>query len=129
MALPDQPVTLPPYFLDLLDVDFKAEVLAASLVNQLVAPERIIINPTGIYSRAYSKDIEDISDWLLEGSTFIYNRIDTPRESLFDMLPHYLFFAPKDSARTNDADQLLDDIRLDRDDERQARLFFFAFRC
>lgn len=118
---------LSPYFLDLLDVDYKAEVLAASLASQQIAPERIIVNPTGLYSRAYSKDIEDVSDWLLEGSTFIYNRIDTPREGLFDMLPHYLFFTPKDASRTGDTDQLLDDIRQDRHEERQARLFFLPF--
>lgn len=127
MSIPGQSSVLSPYFLDLLDVDFKAEILAANLVNQQVAPERIIINPTGLYSRAYSKDIGEVSDWLLEGSTFIYNRIDTPREGLFDMLPHYLFFTPKDTARVGDADQLLDAIRLDRDHERQARLFFLPF--
>ena len=126
MSTPASPV-LSPYFLDLLDVDFKAEVLAATLVNQQVAPERIIINPTGLYSRAYSKDVEEVSDWLLEGSTFIYNRIDTPREGLFDMLPQYLFFTPKDASRTGDTDQLLDDIRQDRHEERQARLFFLPF--
>ncbi|WP_460939646.1 type VI secretion system baseplate subunit TssG [Spirosoma humi] len=116
-----------PYFLDLLDVDFKAEILAASLASQQVAPERIIINPMGLYSRAYSKDIEDVRDWLLDGSTFIYNRIDTPREGLFDMMPQYLFFSPVESTNAGNVDQLLDDIRRDRDEEQQARLFFLPF--
>ncbi|GAB3769487.1 hypothetical protein GCM10028818_05620 [Spirosoma horti] len=116
-----------PYFLDLLDVDFKAEILAASLASQQVAPERIIINPTGLYSRAYSKDIEDVRDWLLDGSTFIYNRIDTPREGLFDMMPQYLFFSPAESTKAGNVDQLLDDIRRDRDEEQQGRLFFLPF--
>ena len=127
MSVPNPSAALPTYFLDLLDVDFKAEILAASLVSQHVAPERIVINPTGLYSRSYSKDIDDVSDWLLEGSTFIYNRIDTPREGLFDMLPQYLFFAPKDADAFGNADQILDDIRRDRDEERQARLFFLPF--
>jgi len=127
MSVPNQPVALPTYFLDLLDVDFKAEIQAAALTHQHVAPERIIINPTGLYSRSYSKDIDEVSDWLLEGSTFIYNRIDTPREGLFDMLPQYLFFAPKGPAGFVDPDQILDDIRRDRDEERQARLFFLPF--
>jgi len=127
MPASNQSAVLRPYFLDLLDVDFKAEILAASLASQQVAPERIIINPTGLYNRAYSKDIEDVSDWLLDGSTFIYNRIDTPREGLFDMLPQYLFFTPKDPAGLQNMDQVLDDMRYDRDEERQARLFFLPF--
>lgn len=127
MSVPNQPVALPTYFLDLLDVDFKAEIQAAALAHQHVAPERIIINPTGLYSRSYSKDIDEVSDWLLEGSTFIYNRIDTPREGLFDMMPQYLFFSPKGPAGFVDPDQILDDIRRDRDEERQARLFFLPF--
>ncbi len=116
-----------PYFLDLLDVDFKAEVLAATLADQQVTPECIVINPTGLYSRAYSKDIEDVSDWLLAGSTSIYKRIDTPREGLFDMLPHYLFFRPKDPVNAANADKILDDLRHDREQERQSRLFFLPF--
>ncbi|AKD56067.1 type VI secretion system baseplate subunit TssG [Spirosoma radiotolerans] len=127
MSVLNQSSVSSPYFLDLLDVDFKAEILAASLASQQVAPERIIINPTGLYSRAYSKDIEDVRDWLLEGSTFIYNRIDTPREGLFDMLPQYLFFSPVESTNAGNVDQLLDDIRRDRDEEQQARLFFLPF--
>ncbi|GAB4049544.1 type VI secretion system baseplate subunit TssG [Spirosoma litoris] len=127
MSVSDPSAVSSPYFLDLLDVDFKAEILAASLANQQMAPERIIVNPTGLYSRAYSKDIEDVSDWLLEGSTFIYNRIDTPREGLFDMLPHYLFFSPAESTGPENVDQLLDGIRRDREEERQARLFFLPF--
>ena len=127
MSAPHQSSVSSPYFLDLLDVDFKAEILAASLAGQHVAPERIIINPTGLYSRAYSKDIEDVRDWLLEGSTFIYNRIDTPREGLFDMMPQYLFFKPIEPANPGNVDQLLDDIRRDRDEEQQARLFFLPF--
>ncbi|QJW91631.1 hypothetical protein HNV11_20720 [Spirosoma taeanense] len=119
--------TLSPYFLDLLDVDFRAEILAASLADQQVPPERIVINPTGLYSRAYSKDIQDVSDWLLEGSEFIYNRIDTPREGLFDMLPHYLFFSPKDPAGFENTDKILNGLRYDREQERQARLFFLPF--
>ena len=127
MSVPSQSVAIPPYFLDLLDIDFKAEILAASLVNQQKTPERIVINPTGLYSRAYSKDIEDVSDWLLEGSTFIYNRIDTPREGLFDMLPQYLFFSPSDLTDSNNVDQILDNLRQNRDEERQNRLFFLPF--
>lgn len=127
MSAPHQSSVSSPYFLDLLDVDFKAEILAASLASQQVAPERIVINPTGLYSRAYSKDIEDVRDWLLEGSTFIYNRIDTPREGLFDMMPQYLFFKPIEPANAGNVDQLLDDIRRDRDEEQQARLFFLPF--
>ncbi|SOD90078.1 type VI secretion system baseplate subunit TssG [Spirosoma fluviale] len=127
MTISNQSSTLQPYFLDLLDVDFKAEILAASLADQQVPPERIIINPTGLYNRAYSKDILEMGDWLLEGSAFIYNRIDTPREGLFDMLPQYLFFPPKDLAHLADTDQTLDTIRQDRDNERQARLFFLPF--
>ncbi|ADB40092.1 type VI secretion system baseplate subunit TssG [Spirosoma linguale] len=127
MTISTQPSSLQPYFLDLLDVDFKAELLAASLADQQIPPERIIINPTGLYNRAYSKDILEMNDWLLEGSTFIYNRIDTPREGLFDMLPQYLFFPPKDLSKLADTDQTLDTIRQDRDHERQARLFFLPF--
>ena len=125
-VLPHSSVSAP-YFLDLLNVDFKAEILAASLSSQQVAPERIIINPTGLYSRAYSKDIEDVRDWLLDGSTFIYNRIDTPREGLFDMMPQYLFFSQVELTNPGNIDQLLDDIRRDRDEEQQARLFFLPF--
>lgn len=118
---------LPPYFLDLLDVDFKAEILAASLADQQPAPQTIIINPVGLHSRAYAKDIGEVSNWLLDGATTRYTRIDTPREGLFDMLPPALFSTPKHATQLTDIDTTLTDIRQDRANEQQARLFFLPF--
>ncbi len=116
-----------PYFLDLLDVDFRAEILAAALANEAEAGGRVIINPTGLHNRSYSKDIDELTNWWPEVSERPYQRINTPREGLFDMMPQYLFVEPQSPDAVTDTDRILSDIRQDRQLEEEARQFFRPF--
>lgn len=121
------PPTESPYFLDLLDVDFRAEVIAAALAKEADLGNRVIINPTGLHNRTYSKDIEEVRDWYVDFSDDPYRCIDTPREGLFDMLPQYLFVQPRSPDGAQNTDRLLADIRFDRQIEEETRLFFRPF--
>ncbi len=116
-----------PYFLDLLDVDFRAEVIAAAFAKEAELGNRVIINPTGLHNRTYSKDIEEVRDWNPHFSDEPYQCIDTPREGLFDMLPQYLFVQPRSPDGAQNTDRLLADIRFDRQIEEETRLFFRPF--
>ena len=127
MTTPVPGQTEAPYFLDLLDVDFRAEILAAALSKDADLGGRVIVNPTGLHNRTYSKDINDLCVWYPNHSDQPYQRIDTPREGLFDMLPQYLFVEPRSPDMAKDTDRVLADIRIDRQLEDDARQFFRPF--
>ena len=127
MTTPIPGQTEAPYFLDLLEVDFRAEILAAALANNADLGGRVIVNPTGLHNRSYSKDIDDLRFWYPTHSDQPYQCIDTPREGLFDMMPQYLFVEPRSPDAVKDTDQVLADMRIDRQLEEEARQFFRPF--
>jgi len=127
MTTPIPGQTEAPYFLDLLEVDFRAEILAAALSKDADLGSRVIVNPTGMHNRTYSKDINEVRFWYPNHSDQPYQRIDTPREGLFDMMPQYLFVEPRSPDVAKDTDRVLADIRVDRQLEEDARQFFRPF--
>jgi hypothetical protein len=45
-----------------LTTDFKAEVIAAELIESGVPAERVIMYPLGGFQRPYRKDVEEVSE-------------------------------------------------------------------
>ncbi|WP_375445596.1 type VI secretion system baseplate subunit TssG [uncultured Fibrella sp.] len=122
----------PEYVLDQLDLDLRADLVAADLLSRMLPLDKLILNPTGPDARAYSKDHNPLTSWLIDGSTAPYWRLDTPREGIYDQLPPYLFHAPGagEAGPTRDAfdvDSILDSVQRTHEIEREARQFFLPF--
>lgn len=118
----------PIYVLDQLELDYRAEVIAAELTQRLIAFDQLLINPTGSNNRPYSKDYDALVPWVLTGSLTPYYRLDTPREGLYDQLPPSLFHpVPNVSEQLSNVDSLLERVRLTQEEEQDARLFFLPF--
>ena len=114
-------------FLDQLQLDYRAEVLAAGLLaDSALALEQIIFRPLGVITRPYSKDALPTQE-LIAGSGTYYRQFDTPREGLYDQLPPLLFHPETPTAGYIDADATATQRRQDREAEQEARRFFLPF--
>ncbi|MEO3405622.1 type VI secretion system baseplate subunit TssG [Mucilaginibacter sp. CAU 1740] len=113
-----------------IDTDFKAVTLAAEIIEQGDTPaDRVIILPAGPQQRAYAKEIADISTY----QSMYRNRemlaISINREGLYDMLPEGLFHQPPASSIMLTEEDMIKDIAMRRDEEKQARAFFAPFEA
>jgi type VI secretion system protein ImpH len=107
-----------------LDTDFAAPAVAAAMIeNDEVGMDQVVIVPRGASGRPYSKEIESISNYNSEHKRKSCIRIEINKEGLYDMLPEGLFHSPPISGNLSE-EEMIDDIRLRRTEEREARLFF-----
>ena len=105
------------------DIDFKAEVIAAEMVESGIDAERILLRMLGAFKRPHSKDIQSItSEVVNEGPEYFF--VDTPRESLYDMLPEGLFHKHTIPKRGRNAEEInkenVEGMRAVRKEEEQA---------
>lgn len=109
--------------------DYKAAVLAAELVEAGFDINRLFIWPSGSSRRNFSKDVLSVEWYAPEGGYKDYLCIKSSREGLYDMLPEGLFHAsvPYSSSRTTD--DLIDQIKRHKEQEKQARKFFLPLEA
>lgn len=110
-----------------LTSNFKASTLGASLVHSGMSLNQIEILPLGGRKRAYSKEIENIYTLVSETSGLEYTRIEINREGIYDMLPEGLFHTLATGTEVLDEDIMIEDIRIKRQEEKEARTFFAPF--
>ncbi|HEY0271777.1 MAG TPA: type VI secretion system baseplate subunit TssG [Chitinophaga sp.] len=111
------------------NTDYKAAVLAAEMVEAGVDIHQLFIWPVGGGQRNFSKDILSI-DWyapLTGYKDFIC--IKSSREGLYDMLPEGLFHPPVPYASTRSPEEVIDQIRLHKQQEKEARQFFLPLEA
>ena len=111
------------------EVDVKAEVIAAELVESGMAAEDIMILMLGSIKRSYRKDVELISDEVSDHNNKQYTQITTHREGLYDMLPQFLFHSPSLPKKGNSKKELLEGIKKHRSEEISSRRFFLPFEA
>lgn len=111
-----------------LFTDYKSVAFAADLVERgIVDINNIEIIPIGADKRAFAKDINRASEYFSEQRFHNRLRIETNRESLYDMLPEGLFHRPPKGSSSLDEEGMMIDVRERREEEKQARLFFSPF--
>jgi hypothetical protein len=118
---------LPHTFFSNYNIDFKAEVIAAEMIENGLDPERILILLTGAMKRSHRLDVTSIEEDLSEYDHKEYTLIKTSREGIYDMLPEGLFH--KASAHKNVASEkeIIQSIKKRRQEEVNARKFFLPF--
>lgn len=112
------------YLVNSLDTDYKAEVIAAGLLESGIPPEKVCILPLGNAARGYSKDIA-----FARTGTFIRRQIDylgiwVNRQSFYDMLPEGIFHRVHGSPYQKSSNEAIEDIRQLRQEEEKARALF-----
>ena len=110
-----------------LSTDFCMEVVVASLIEQGYASDLIRVVREGMARRGISKDIESISQQYVADELQDYLSIKTNREGFYDMLPEGLFHQPIRNRPNPDKEDIMDEIRIHRQEEFFARKFFHIF--
>ncbi len=111
-----------------LFTDYKAAAFAASLIDDgFIDKDKIEIVPVGPEKRAFAKEIKTTSFYYSDKRRHERLRIEINREGIYDMLPEGLFHKPPRGSNEIDEEGMIDDIKLRRVEEQQARLFFSPF--
>lgn len=117
-----------PAALNTLDNDFKAEVIAAELINNAVPAEQIMIVLLGPGKRPFRKDVDAVFDDLSTNNKE-YTLITTHKEGIYDMLPEALFHSsvlPNSAITQKD---IIESMKKYREEERNARKFFLPYEA
>lgn len=110
-----------------LQTDFRAEVIAANLVEQGYDWSKILLSREGAAKRLYAKDIEEIQLQFSQYELSDYLLIKTNKEGIYDILPEGLFHQNIKTRHTKDKEDILEEIRIHREEEFFARKFFQLF--
>ena len=112
-----------------LDKDFKAEVIAAELIENGTAADRLLIMMLGAMKRTFSKDVEAIEEDISDYDHKEYTVIKTGKEGIYDMLPEGLFHLPTAHKTAKSEKEIIKLIKQRRAEERDARQFFLPFEA
>jgi type VI secretion system protein ImpH len=109
--------------------DYKAEVVAAELINSGVPAEQIMMVLLGPAKRAFRKDVDAVIEEVSDHNNKEYTLITTHKEGIYDMLPEGLFHSPvlPNSAITQK--DITETIKKHREEERNARRFFLPYEA
>ncbi len=112
-----------------INTDYKAEVIAAEMVENGVPADRVIIMMLGAMTRTYRKDVEEVVEELSDFDHKEYLLIKTTKEGLYDMLPEGIFHSPTSHKSATTEKEIIDSIKQRRVEEKNARLFFLPFEA
>jgi type VI secretion system protein ImpH len=112
-----------------LDKDFKAEVIAAEMVETGIPADRILILFLGAMTRSFRKDVDSVSEELSDYDHKEYFLVKSPRESIYDMLPQGLFHHPTAHKSAKTEKEIILTMKQRRKEEQKARRFFLPFEA
>ena len=118
---------LPHTFFGSYGLDFKAEVIAAEMVEHGISADRILILLAGAMKRSFRTDVTSVEDEFSDYDHKEYTLIKTSRESIYDMLPEGLFHSATAHKNANTDEEIIKSIKQRRLEEVSARKFFLPF--
>ena len=110
-----------------LETDFKAEVVASGLKERGYDPERTLIIRQGDSRRGFSKDIYCIHTEYSQYDLTDYLHLYVNRKSIYDELPEGIFHRNIYYKDKHSKSEVLDEIRIHREEEYFVRRFFKPF--
>lgn len=108
--------------------DFKAETIAAELVEQGEGLEQILVQMLGSLKRTFSNDVKIVETEILEDHTE-YTIVKAAREGIYDMLPETLFHHPTAHKTARSEKEIIKAIKRRREEELNARKFFLPIEA
>ncbi|MEO8961053.1 MAG: hypothetical protein ABI325_04175, partial [Ginsengibacter sp.] len=115
--------------IDTIDTDFKAEVVAAEMVESGVPAEEIMIILLGSLRRSHRKDVDTITEEISDHNNKVFTHITTHKEGIYDMLPEGLFHSPALPKSATTQKEIIENIKKHRLEENNARRFFLPFEA
>ncbi|NIG57608.1 type VI secretion system baseplate subunit TssG [Chitinophaga sp. Cy-1792] len=109
--------------------DYKAAVLAAELVEAGFDFNRLFIWPSGSNRRNFAKDVLSVEWYAPDGGYKDYLCIKSSREGMYDMLPEGVFHTAAPYSSTKTTEELIDQIKLHKEQEKNARKFFMPLEA
>lgn len=110
-----------------LDTDFKAEIVAAGLIETGVDAEKIVMVRENGDKRHVSKDIAKIEHHFSSQDLMEYLYIHTNRYGIYDAIPENILHQPFNSSKQKNQEDIISEIRHHRQEEFYARHFFRPF--
>jgi type VI secretion system protein ImpH len=120
---------LPDVSINTLTTDFRADVIAAELIENGVPADTVIMVPVGGFQRSYRKDVETVSEDYSDNDKKKYYHVKTHREGIYDMLPEGLFHKPISVKNTTSESEIAEAIERHKTEEADARRFFLPFEA
>lgn len=123
------PEFLPGIAINTLTTDFKADVIAAELVENGIPLDRVILFPLGGFQRPFRKDVESVAEDISDIDKKKYYLVKTHQDGIYDLLPEGLFHSQisvKNSGSENDITKAIEQHRVE---EKDARRFFLPFEA
>jgi type VI secretion system protein ImpH len=114
---------------DTFDTDFKAEVIAAEMIDNNVPAEQIMILMLGSRKRSFRKDVDSVTEEISDYNNKEYTLITTHKEGIYDMLPQGLFHSPTLPKNAATQKEVIDNIKKHRIEESNARRLFLPFEA
>lgn len=112
-----------------LENDFKAETIAAEMVEHGTPADRILILMLGAMKRTFRKDVELVEEELSGYDHKEYVLLKTPKEGIYDMLPEGLFHPPAVKQKNATEKDIIKAMKQRRVEEQNARKFFLPFEA
>lgn len=106
-----------------VDTDYRAEVIAAGLLEKGVPADQVCIFRKSDAERGFSKDVADIRiEYFTQDTEYL--AIYTNRQGFYDNLPEGLFHKSSGLPFRKSKAEILKEIEFHRTEERNAREFF-----
>jgi hypothetical protein len=109
--------------------DYKAEVIAAELINNEVPADQIMIVMLGPAKRPFRKDVDAVLEELSDYNNKEYTLITTHKEGIYDMLPEGLFHSPVLPNSATTQKDVIENMKRYRREEQNARRFFLPYEA
>ena len=122
-------LSTPPTLVNSLEKDFRAEVIAAEMVEQGIPADRILILFLGAMTRPFRKDVDSVTQELSDYDHKEYFLVKSPREGIYDMLPEGLFHYPAAHKSAKTEKEIIQTMKQRRLEEQKARKFFLPFEA
>lgn len=110
-----------------VDTDYRAEVVASGLIEAGYDTDKVMLVRQKGDKRAVSKDVDRIDTFYSNYDMLEYLYIYTHRASIYKSLPENLFHRPFTSNRQKTKEDVIHEIRTQREEEKYVRKFFQPF--
>ena len=111
--------------------DLRLEVILAELLEYGYAFDDFLVQPVGLFSRRYRRDLGTVRDERFERGhrPVVRTVLEVHREGLYDALPQQVFHQPGSGSAGSPPGVrgMVEDIRAQRRKEKATRLFFLPF--
>lgn len=110
-----------------MESDYRAEVIATQLLAHEQDFNKIIIERLGGLPRTHTKDIYHTYEEVSPVSLDRYTVLQSFRQSIYEAVPENIFHPPTLGGLGKSSEEIVEEIKLQRKKENEARTFFKPF--